>query len=68
MSDFLFFSWPMALATSSSVKRRFCNMGGESEHWICDLREFLAAEELDERFVENPCKFRSKQVGNLLDI
>ena len=54
MPDFLFFSWPMALSTSSSVKRRFCNMGGESEDWICDLREFPVAEELDERLLRTP--------------
>ena len=29
-------------------------MGGESEDWICDLREFLAAEELDERLLRTP--------------
>ena len=62
MPDFLFFSSPMALATSSSVKRRFCNMGGESEDWICDLREFLVAEELDERLLRTSANLEANRV------
>ena len=61
--DFLFFSWPMVLATSSSVKRRFCNIGGESEDWICDLREFLAAEELDERLLRTPANLEANRLA-----
>ena len=63
MTDFLFFSWSMALATSSSVKRRFCNMGGESEDWICDFREFVAVEKLDERLLRTPANFEAYRLA-----
>ena len=38
-------------------------MGGESEHWICDLREFLAAEELDEHLLRTPASLEANRLA-----
>ena len=37
-------------------------MGGESEDWICDLREFLAAEELDEHLLRTPANLEANRL------
>ena len=43
-------------------------MGEESEDWICNLREFVVAEELDERLLRTPANLEANRLANLLDI
>ena len=37
-------------------------MEGESEEWICDLRELVLAEELDERLLRTPANIEANRL------